>query len=59
MLVVPFLKFSPPLVRPERPQSAEARGRRAHTGHRALPGGEAAVARPALHAAPPLQAALL
>lgn len=46
------------LVRAERPQSAETRSRRPHAGHRPLPGGEAAVARPALHAALPLQTAL-
>lgn len=46
-------------VRSECPQHAEARSRRPHSGNGEVSGGQAAVARPALHASVPVQTALL
>lgn len=46
-------------VRSERPQPVETRSRRPHAANGQVSGGKAAVARPALHASVPVQAALL
>ncbi|XP_034457098.1 39S ribosomal protein L4, mitochondrial isoform X2 [Hippoglossus hippoglossus] len=46
-------------VRSERPQPVEARSRRPHSGNSEVPGGQAAVARPAVHASVLVQTPLL